>query len=191
MMRRAVFRVPRPNSSLARVRASPASLLPLLALPLLALGQRVAVGVDGRQAPSTCSSSTSSSSSARCLRDLLAFSGLNGGPALKPADLEGKAVLLVNTASLCGYTPQLTSLQRLSERYSGRGLAVVAVPSNDFGQQEPWDEERVERFYREEHGVSFFVSSKQRVAGGDVHPAYAWIERRLGHDGAPQWNFAK
>jgi glutathione peroxidase len=119
-----------------------------------------------------------------------AFRGIDGGE-LPLADFAGRAVLLVNTASECGYTPQYSDLQRLWERYRERGLVVLGVPSNDFGAQEPGDEAAIGAFCRERYRVDFPLSSKVRVIGADAHPFYRWVQAELGEDAAPRWNFHK
>jgi glutathione peroxidase len=107
------------------------------------------------------------------------------------AALRDKLVLLVNTASLCGFTPQLAGLQKLHEKYGPRGLVVLAVPSNDFGEQEPGSNEEVIAFYKQRYGVSFPVTAKARVIGPHAHPVYRGIEATLGEAGTPSWNFQK
>ncbi|CAM9376495.1 unnamed protein product, partial [Ectocarpus sp. 8 AP-2014] len=79
---------------------------------------------------------------------------------MPPDDFEGKAVLVVNTASLCGLTPQLKELELVYKRFRGEGLVVLGVPSNDFGAQEPWDEEKIKDFYAKDFGVTFPLTSK-------------------------------
>jgi glutathione peroxidase len=104
---------------------------------------------------------------------------------------EAKAILCVNTASLCGYTPQLAQMQQLHERFHAKGLVVIAIPSNDFGEQEPWEEDKVKEFYEKEHGVSFQISTKQHVIGGDAHPLFCALAAEFGEYITPDWNFAK
>ena len=118
------------------------------------------------------------------------FRAIDGGE-LPLAGYAGQAVLVVNTASECGYTPQYADLQRLWERYRGQGLVVLGVPSNDFGGQEPGDETAIGSFCRERYGVDFPLSTKVRVVGGDAHPFYRWVEAELGEAAAPRWNFHK
>ncbi|MEK6711945.1 MAG: glutathione peroxidase [Nitrospinota bacterium] len=112
----------------------------------------------------------------------------------KPLPLEwfkGKALLVVNTASLCGYTPQYAGLQKLWERYRGRGLVVLGVPSNDFGGQEPGTNQEVKQFCEVNYRVTFPLASKQAVSGVGAHPFYRWAAERLGPEAAPRWNFHK
>jgi len=113
------------------------------------------------------------------------------GKALPLAEFKGKAVLIVNTASACGFTPQYAGLQTLWEQYRDRGLVVLGVPSNDFGAQEPGDENAIAAFCTERYAVDFPMTEKVTVIGGDAHPFYGWIAESLGEDAAPRWNFHK
>jgi glutathione peroxidase len=103
---------------------------------------------------------------------------------------QGKPVLVVNTASFCGYTPQYETLEKLWRSYKDRGLVLLGVPSNDFGQQEPGTGAEIKAFC-ETYDVSFPLSRKEKVVGGEAHPFYKWIAAELGEGGAPQWNFHK
>ena len=118
------------------------------------------------------------------------FSSIDGGP-LPLSGFKGKAVLVVNTASECGFTPQYADLQRLWEQYRERGLVVLGVPSNDFGAQEPGDEPAIAAFCREKYAVDFPMTAKVAVIGAGAHPFYQWIAETLGEDAAPRWNFHK
>lgn len=118
------------------------------------------------------------------------FTSIDGAP-LPLSNYRGKIVLVVNTASRCGFTSQYAGLQNLWERYRNRGLVVLGVPSNDFGNQEPGSEEEIKRFCKDNFGVDFPMTSKVRVNGGAVHPFYAWVAGLLGSSGAPSWNFQK
>ena len=112
----------------------------------------------------------------------------------KPLPLKafvGRPILLVNTASACGYTPQYASLQRLWEVYRDRGLVVLAVPCNDFGAQEPGTEPQIRDFCTNRYDVDFPLTTKERVVGADAHPLYRWILEQVGEAGAPRWNFHK
>ena len=118
------------------------------------------------------------------------FPGIDGRP-LPLAEFRGGPVLVVNTASACGFTPQYHDLVRLWETYRDRGLVVLGVPSNDFGQQEPGDEARIREFCTVNYGVAFPMTAKQAVVGPTAHPFYHWIEDRFGAAAAPRWNFHK
>lgn len=117
------------------------------------------------------------------------FKGLDGGEILL-SSYAGKPILVVNTASLCGYTPQYAGLQTLWKRFGGRGLAVLGVPSNDFGSQEPGGAKDITATAQGEYHVTFPITEKVTVKGRDAHPFYRWaaVERPLQ---APRWNFHK
>src|SRR5438270_711767 len=117
------------------------------------------------------------------------FAELDGGD-IRLADHAGKPILVVNTASLCGYTPQYAGLQQLWTRYHARGLLIVGVPSNDFGGQEPGGAGDIARTAHGEYGVSFPLAAKVAVKGASQHPFYKWAagERPLE---TPRWNFHK
>jgi glutathione peroxidase len=113
------------------------------------------------------------------------------GDELPLAKFKGKPVLVVNTASECGYTPQYKDLQAVWERYRDRGLIVLGVPSNDFGGQEPGTEAEIKRFCERQYAVDFPLTAKVRVAGGEAHPFYQWVTAVAGEAAAPRWNFHK
>ncbi|KIL99238.1 Glutathione peroxidase family protein [Paramagnetospirillum magnetotacticum MS-1] len=109
-----------------------------------------------------------------------------------PADaFKGKVVLVVNTASQCGFTPQYQGLEALWREYRGRGLVVLGVPSNDFGAQEPGSNPEVASFCEINYGVDFPLLEKQVVTGTGAHPFYRWAAERTGALGVPRWNFHK
>jgi glutathione peroxidase len=107
------------------------------------------------------------------------------------AQFKGKAVLVVNTASACGLTPQYAGLEALWRDYKDKGLVVLGVPSNDFGAQEPGSEAQIKTFCETRFGVDFPMASKATVVGGQAHPFYQWAAKELGEAGTPQWNFHK
>ena len=113
------------------------------------------------------------------------------GEAMDLAAFSGKAVLVVNTASRCGYTPQYEGLQALWTSYRDQGLVVLGVPSNDFGGQEPGTEAEVKSFCEINYGVDFPLTSKVTVVGPSRHEFYAWAEEALGEAARPKWNFHK
>jgi glutathione peroxidase len=117
------------------------------------------------------------------------FSGLDGG-SLTLAAHAGKPILIVNTASQCGYTPQLAGLQQLWKRYRDRGLFIIGVPSNDFGGQEPGGPAEINKTAHGEYGVSFPLAAKADVKGPSAHPFYKWAAHERPGD-APRWNFHK
>jgi glutathione peroxidase len=117
------------------------------------------------------------------------FDGLDGQP-IRLADHANQPILVVNTASQCGYTPQYAGLQTLWARYRDRGLFVVGVPSNDFGGQEPGGTVEIDQTAHGQYGVSFPIAAKAAVRGPGQHPFYKWAaaERPLE---VPRWNFHK
>lgn len=118
------------------------------------------------------------------------LSTIDGAP-LPLARFRGKPVLLVNTASFCGYTPQYADLERLHQQLADRGLVVLGVPSNDFGEQEPGTAAEIKEFCSTNYRVTFALAAKVHVVGADAHPLYRWIEAELGEAGVPRWNFHK
>lgn len=113
------------------------------------------------------------------------------GEAMPLSAYRGKALLVVNTASRCGFTPQYEGLQALWERYRERGLVVIGVPSNDFGGQEPGTAAQIKSFCETNFAVDFPMTDKYRVIGDQAHPFYRWAAAALGEDKAPRWNFHK
>ena len=121
-----------------------------------------------------------------------AFKQLHGrGAALDLGTYKGKVLLIVNTASECGFTPQFKDLEKLYETYKDQGLVVIGVPSNDFGGQEPGTEAEIEQVCRYNYGVTFPMAQKETVVGKSAHPFYSWVHGQLGLGSAPKWNFHK
>jgi glutathione peroxidase len=118
------------------------------------------------------------------------FDGLTGG-TINLAEYRGKAVLVVNTASQCGFTSQLGGLQTLHEARGKDGLVVIGVPSNDFGGQEPGSAGEIASFCELNYGVTFPMAGKQQVIGPAAHPFYAWAASVAGNRAMPHWNFHK
>jgi len=114
-----------------------------------------------------------------------------GGGKLPTADYTGKVVLLVNTASLCGFTGQYKGLEELWRRHRDKGLVVLGVPSNDFGGQEPGSAAEIKRFCEATFDVTFPLADKQVVTGANAHPLYKWAATQTGALGTPTWNFHK
>ncbi len=117
------------------------------------------------------------------------FPGLKGGD-IKLAAYAGKPILVVNTASLCGYTPQYAGLQELWKRFGDRGLMIVGVPSNDFGGQEPGTEADIDHTAHVNYGVGFPMTAKAVVRGSGQHPFYKWAAAEKPLE-LPRWNFHK
>lgn len=118
------------------------------------------------------------------------FGGLST-PRIPMTAFRGDVVLVVNTASRCGYTPQYTGLQKLQDDYGGKGFSVIGVPSNDFGGQEPGSAAEIKSFCEMNFGVTFPMAAKSPVTGADAYPFYKWAEAELGKDARPGWNFHK
>jgi glutathione peroxidase len=118
------------------------------------------------------------------------FKSIDGAP-MKLSDWRGQALLIVNSASFCGFTKQYAALQDLWRRYEREGLVVIAVPSNDFGEQEPQAEGEILEFCQGVFGVTFPIASKHSVIGADAHPFYKWAAEAMGPGGVPTWNFHK
>lgn len=116
------------------------------------------------------------------------------GRAFEMASLKGRKVLVVNTASECGFTPQYKQLEALYERYKDKGLVVIGFPSNDFGGQEPGGEEQIAAFCTRNYGVTFPMMAKVHTMGERQSPVYAWLtQKRLNgvQDSEVKWNFQK
>jgi glutathione peroxidase len=117
------------------------------------------------------------------------FPALDGGD-VRLADFAGRPFIVVNTASLCGYTPQYAGLQELWTEFHGRGLAIIGVPSNDFGGQEPGGSKEIAQTAQHQYGVTFPMTAKTVVKGPNAHPFYKWAAEARPKD-LPRWNFHK
>jgi glutathione peroxidase len=113
------------------------------------------------------------------------------GEKLPLKDFKGKAILIVNTASECGYTPQYDDLEKLWQAMKDKGVVVLGVPCNQFGAQEPGSEAQIGAFCRKQYGVTFPLTAKCDVKGKDAHPFYQWANKAAGTSGQPKWNFHK
>lgn len=117
----------------------------------------------------------------------------NDGSTQSLADYRGKVVLVVNTASKCGFTPQYKGLQALYDSHGPRGLEILAFPCDQFGHQEPGTDAEIASFCGKNFGVSFPLFAKIEVNGAKAHPLYAWLKSQKGGlltDGI-KWNFTK
>ena len=107
---------------------------------------------------------------------------------------KGQVMLIVNTASACGFTPQFTGLEKLHKAYADQGLAVLGFPCNQFASQDPGDDAQIANFCQKNYGVSFQMMSKVKVNGDEAHPLYQWLTAEapgiLGSK-AIKWNFTK
>ena len=123
------------------------------------------------------------------------FSALTiDGIDLPLSQFRGHALLIVNVASKCGYTPQYAGLEELYKKYHERGLEVLGFPCNQFGHQEPGNEAEIRKFCSLNYGVSFPMFAKVKVTGPDTHPLYEYLKQSLPGIlglGAIKWNFTK
>lgn len=143
----------------------------LFALPLLLIGNQIMAS------PTTNAHSFS-------------FTDISGTPfPLK--ELQGKVLLIVNTASLCGFTKQYSDLQTLWQNYQEKGLVVIGVPSDNFGGQEYGSAAEIKDFCNTNFAIDFPLMEKTDVKGDKAHPFYKWAKKELGMLAAPKWNFHK
>lgn len=119
-----------------------------------------------------------------------AFNAIDGQP-LPLTTFKDKVVLVVNTASKCGLTPQYDGLEKLYSTYKDKGLVVLGVPCNQFMGQEPGTDEEIQTFCSTTFGIDFPMTSKVDVKDADAHPFYKWAETELGEPAVPVWNFHK
>ncbi|MEO8673708.1 MAG: glutathione peroxidase [Tahibacter sp.] len=116
------------------------------------------------------------------------------GKPVSLADFRGKAILVVNVASKCGFTPQYTGLEAMYRKFKDQGLVVLGFPCDQFGHQEPGDEAEIKNFCSLNYDVSFPLFAKIDVNGDDAHPLYKWMKKEktglLGSE-AVKWNFTK
>jgi glutathione peroxidase len=110
------------------------------------------------------------------------------------ADLKGKKVMVVNTASKCGYTPQYEDLEKLYEKYKDQNFVIIGFPANNFGHQEPGSNGEIQEFCKKNYGVSFQMMEKISVKGDDMDPVYHWLTEKAKNgkmDSSVRWNFQK
>jgi glutathione peroxidase len=120
------------------------------------------------------------------------LTGLDGKP-LDLAQYKGKKILIVNTASACGFTPQYADLEALYEKYKGK-LVVIGFPANNFGEQEKGTNSEIATFCKKNYGVSFPMSEKVSVKGADIHPLFKYLTdeaAKMGQTDPIKWNFTK
>lgn len=107
----------------------------------------------------------------------------NEGEMVDFASYKGKVLVIVNTASKCGFTPQYDGLEELYQRYKDKGLVIIAFPCDQFGHQEPGSDEQIAEFCRMNHGVTFPLMSKIEVNGENAHPIFQWLKGQAGFAG--------
>ncbi|MDH7464548.1 glutathione peroxidase [Chitinophagaceae bacterium 26-R-25] len=118
---------------------------------------------------------------------------LDGNGTIDLAAYKGKKILIVNTASKCGFTPQYDELEKLYEKYKDK-LVVIGFPANNFNQQEPGTNSEIQEFCKKNYGVSFPMAEKISVKGDDIHPLYKFLNeeaKKLGIEDPVKWNFTK
>jgi len=116
------------------------------------------------------------------------------GRTVALSDYRGKVLLIVNTASACGFTPQFAGLEQLHHTFGAQGLVVLGFPCNQFGNQDPASNEDIGAFCQKNYGVSFSMMAKTEVNGAQAHPLFQWLKSQapgvLGSEGI-KWNFTK
>jgi len=118
------------------------------------------------------------------------FRKIEGGE-MPLSEFKGKVIMIVNTASHCGFTGQYEDLQKLYDQYHAKGLEIIAVPANDFGKQEPGTNDEIKDFCETKFAVTFPLAEKETVTGDSAHPFYKWAADELGFGSRPKWNFHK
>ncbi len=118
------------------------------------------------------------------------FKDLDGSP-LNLSEYKGKVIVVVNVASQCGFTSQYEDMQKVWEKYQSKGIVMLGIPSNDFGNQEPGSSSDIKNFCEAKFGISFPMTEKVAVKGPDAHPFYLWANKNYGKSAIPKWNFHK
>ena len=113
------------------------------------------------------------------------------GDEIKLSNYKNKVIVVVNVASQCGFTNQYEDMQKIWDKYKAKGLVVIGVPSNDFGNQEPGTSNEIKNFCSSKFGISFPMTEKVKVKGSEAHPFYKWAKENYGKGAVPKWNFHK
>ena len=113
------------------------------------------------------------------------------GSVLSLSDYKGKVIVIVNVASQCGFTKQYEDMQKVWMKYQDKGVVMLGVPSNDFGNQEPGNNADIKTFCEAKFGISFPMTEKVMVKGAEAHPFYIWAKDNHGNSAIPKWNFHK
>ncbi len=119
------------------------------------------------------------------------FQDISNTKQINLADYKNKVIMIVNTASLCGFTKQYTELQALYTKYKDRGFVLIAVPSDDFGKQEPGSNAEIKTFCETNFNITFPITEKLHVHNKMSHPFFSWTRQELGFLSGPKWNFYK
>ena len=113
------------------------------------------------------------------------------GVRLNLSEFKNKVIVIVNVASQCGFTSQYDDMQKIWNEYQKKGLVMIGVPSNDFGNQEPGNSEDIKTFCEAKFGITFPMTEKVNVKGENAHPFYIWAKKNHGRSAVPKWNFHK
>lgn len=119
------------------------------------------------------------------------FDHINSNNKVDLENYKGKVLLVVNTACMCGFTPQFAELEKLYQKYKDSGLEIIGVPSDDFGGQEFDTEEEVENYTQKNFKTTLTLTRITKVKGDDAHPFFKWAGEKAGFIGRPKWNFHK
>jgi glutathione peroxidase len=149
----------------------------------------IAVALAAAAAPSASRTARAQANMSKISAYAFSFPGLSGAD-IRLAEFAGRPMLIVNTASLCGYTPQYAGLQDLWTEFRDRGLVIIGVPSNDFGGQEPGGAKEIAETAQHHYGVTFPIAGKVAVKGPNAHPFYKWAAEARPKE-VPRWNFHK
>ena len=118
------------------------------------------------------------------------FNDLDGSK-LSLSSFKNKVIVVVNVASQCGFTSQYEDMQKVWEKYQEKGVVLLGVPSNDFGNQEPGNSKEIKNFCEAKFGITFPMTEKVSVKGENAHPFYKWAKENHGNSAIPKWNFHK
>ena len=118
------------------------------------------------------------------------FNDLDGS-LLNLSEYKDKVIIVVNVASQCGFTSQYEDMQKIWEKYQKKGVIMLGVPSNDFGNQEPGSNKEIKNFCEAKFGITFPMTEKVFVKGKTAHPFYKWAKKNHGKSAIPKWNFHK
>ena len=118
------------------------------------------------------------------------FKSLEGNN-MSLAEYKNKVIIVVNVASQCGFTKQYEDMQNIWEKYQSKGIVMLGIPSNDFGDQEPGSSKDIKNFCEAKFGITFPMTEKVSVKGEKAHPFYKWAKENYGTSAIPKWNFHK
>jgi len=118
------------------------------------------------------------------------FNDLDGA-TINLEEYKNKVIVVVNVASQCGFTSQYEDMQQIWDKYQNKGIVMLGVPSNDFGNQEPGNSKEIKNFCEAKFGITFPMTEKVTVKGENAHPFYKWAKENYGKSAIPKWNFHK